>query len=122
MDFLSNHGHVFVCLARDQQALLRDVASNVGISERAVQQLVGDLERAGVIAPVEGGPSQPLRRRRESTLRHWLQATVAVGDFVELFDRDGAGQRRTEPTVEFPSGSRAQGTVTGPPALRSVVN
>ena len=40
--FLSNHGHVLICLARDPEARLRDVAQGVGITERAVQKIVSD--------------------------------------------------------------------------------
>ncbi len=47
--FLSNHGHVLVCLARDPDSRLRDVASRVGITERAVQKILGDLEAAGIV-------------------------------------------------------------------------
>ena len=46
--FLSNHAHVLVCLASDPDARLRDVAARVGITERAVQKIVGDLERPGL--------------------------------------------------------------------------
>lgn len=88
--FLSNHGHVLVCLARDQQALLRDVASSVGITERAVQQMVGDLERAGVIARLRVGRRNHYVVRREATMRHSQEAMVTVGDFLELFERKGA--------------------------------
>ena len=36
----SNHGHVLVCLSRDSEVRLRDVAADVGITERAVQKIV----------------------------------------------------------------------------------
>jgi hypothetical protein len=35
--FLSNHGHVLICLARDPRLRLREVAEQIGITERAVQ-------------------------------------------------------------------------------------
>jgi len=94
--FLSNHGHVLVCLARDRQALLRDVAVNVGITERAVQQMVGDLERAGIIARVRVGRRNHYVVRREATMRHSLEAMVTVGDFLELFERT-VGARAAQP-------------------------
>jgi CHAD domain-containing protein len=64
--FLSNHAHVLVCLALNPDARLRDVAAEVGITERAVQGIVGDLEAAGVIvrcpapAPPGGTPVDPV--------------------------------------------------------------
>ena len=53
--FLSNHAHVLVCLALDRNARLRDVANDVGITERAVQKIVGDLEHAGIIVRERAG-------------------------------------------------------------------
>ena len=46
----SNHGLVLFCLARDPEARLRDVATDVGITERAVQKIVRDLQDGGMIS------------------------------------------------------------------------
>ena len=53
--FLSNHGHVLICLAKQSDARLRDVAEAVGITERAVQSIVGDLEETGAITRIREG-------------------------------------------------------------------
>lgn len=47
--FLSNHSHVIICLARDPEIRMRDVAELVGITERAAIRIVTDLEGAGYI-------------------------------------------------------------------------
>ena len=47
--FFSNYGHVLVCLAQNKQARLRDVAQEVGITERAVQKIVRDMQDAGFL-------------------------------------------------------------------------
>ena len=44
--FLTNHAHVLLCLAEKPDMLLRQVAATVGITERAVQKIVADLETA----------------------------------------------------------------------------
>ncbi len=46
---MSNHGHVLVALARDPDARMRDVAEQVGITERSVQHLVHDLVEEGCL-------------------------------------------------------------------------
>ena len=38
--FLSNHAHVLICLATDPDLVLREVATRVGITERAVQKIL----------------------------------------------------------------------------------
>ena len=47
--FLTNHAHVLLCIAREPEARMRDVAQLVGITERAVQRIVADLEEAEYI-------------------------------------------------------------------------
>jgi len=46
---LTNHGHVLVCIARDPDVLLADLASEVGIRERAAHRIVTDLVDAGYV-------------------------------------------------------------------------
>ena len=47
--FLTNHGHVLAVLHAHPQKVLRDVAIEVGITERAVQKIVQDLEEHALI-------------------------------------------------------------------------
>ena len=41
--FLTNHAHVLLCVARDPQSRARDIAEQVGITERATQRILADL-------------------------------------------------------------------------------
>lgn len=85
--FLTNHGHVLACLAADPDVLLRDVAAHVGITERAVQHIVADLEAAGVITRSRVGRRNRYDVRMGNQLRHPLEASVTVRDFVELISQ-----------------------------------
>ena len=67
--FLSNHTHVLVALAAQPGATLREVAASVGITERAVQRIVAELEAAGVLERHRDG-------RRSGQSRHDLQPTM----------------------------------------------
>jgi DNA-binding MarR family transcriptional regulator len=82
--FLSNHGHVLVCLALDPDVRLRDVADRVGITERAVQQILSDLEEAGYVTKSKNGRRNSYAVRRAGRFRHDLERQVRVGDFLEL--------------------------------------
>lgn len=88
--FLSNHGHVLVCLAKNPDVLLRDVATSIGITERAVQQMVGDLEHAGVILRMRVGRRNRYLVRREERFRHPLEAGMTIGQFTDLVQRGAA--------------------------------
>lgn len=85
--FLTNHGHVLVCLAGDPNVLLRDVAARIGITERAVQQIVADLEAAEVITRHRIGRRNQYVVQRDGAFRHHLEAGVTVGDFIDLVHR-----------------------------------
>jgi predicted transcriptional regulator len=82
--FLSNHAHVLVCLALDPDARLRDVATEVGITERAVQGIVGDLERAAVIVRERQGRRNTYRLNLEAPLRHPLEAHRSIRSLLAM--------------------------------------
>lgn len=82
--FLSNHAHVLVCLAADPDSRLRDIAASVGITERAVQKIVGDLENAGVIVRVRHGRRNSYRLDGSKSLRHPLEAHRTIGALLAL--------------------------------------
>ena len=82
--FLSNHAHVMVALEADPDILLRDVANLVGITERAVHQIIVDLDLAGVVVRTKVGRRNHYTINRAALLRHPLEADVAVGDLLDL--------------------------------------
>jgi DNA-binding MarR family transcriptional regulator len=53
--FLTNHSHVLFCIARDPEVRMRDVAQAVGVTERAVQRIVGELTEAGYLTRERDG-------------------------------------------------------------------
>ena len=83
--FLSNHAHVLVCLASNPNSRLRDVAASVGITERAVQKIVGDLEEAGVILRERSGRRNSYRLDVNVPLRHPLEAHRNVAALLGVF-------------------------------------
>jgi predicted transcriptional regulator len=82
--FLTNHGHVLVCLAATPDARLRDVAERVGITERAVQQIVRELEQSGYVVKQRVGRRNNYTVIRTGRFRHPLESGTAVGEFIDL--------------------------------------
>ena len=82
--FFSNHAHVLFCLAADPGMLLRDVAVQVGITERAVQRIVADLEAAGVLERVREGRRNRYKVDPRVSLRHPVEAHRNIGDLLAL--------------------------------------
>jgi len=82
--FFSNHAHVLVCLARDPEAKLRDIASNVGITERAVQRIISELETVGVLTRHKVGRRNHYELDLEQPLRHPLEAHQSLAAIINL--------------------------------------
>lgn len=82
--FLSNHGHVLVCIAQDPDVRVRDIAERVGITERSVTGILTDLEKANVIEKVKDGRRNSYRIKRRVKLRHPLEAHRTVGSLIDL--------------------------------------
>jgi DNA-binding Lrp family transcriptional regulator len=82
--FLTNHAHVLLCLADDPEIRLRDVAERVGITERAVQRIVADLEQEGYITRFRSGRCNAYEVHRERPLRHEIEAHQSVSQLIDL--------------------------------------
>jgi len=84
----SNHGHVLVFLARDSEARLRDVATEVGITERAVQKIVRDLQDGGMISITKNGRRNCYRIHKKQSLRHKLEANCKLRDLLKVVNKE----------------------------------
>jgi hypothetical protein len=82
--YVTNHGYVLACLALHPELRLRDVASLVGITERAVQKLVSDLEAGGVLQRTREGRRNRYQVNIDLSMRHPLVTHRTVGEFLEL--------------------------------------
>lgn len=85
--FLTNHAHVLLCLAADPESRLRDVADRVGITERAVQRIVSDLEEAGYLTRYRSGRRNEYKVHPNRPLRHDIEAHRNVSELIELVQR-----------------------------------
>jgi len=97
---LSNHGHVLVSLANNSEARLRDVALDVGITERAVQKIVRDLQDGGMISVRKNGRRNCYRIHKKQTLRHRLEAQCTLRDFLSLARKPVKRKRHEKPAAK----------------------
>lgn len=84
--FLTNHSHVLVLLSRNPTLVLREVAEQVGITVRAVQRLIADLESGGIIKREKVGRQNHYRIRTKHRLRHAVESHRTVGDLLALIN------------------------------------
>src|SRR5689334_5610583 len=80
---LTNHGLVLLTIARNPNVRVRDIAAAVGITERATQAILRDLDRDGFIDRSRVGRRNRYSIRRRATLPHALLEPATVGDLVD---------------------------------------
>jgi predicted transcriptional regulator len=85
--FLTNHAHVLLCIAKNPDFRLRDIADFVGITERAVHRIVSDLTEAGFMDVERKGRCNVYIMHPEKNLRHPVEAHRQVADLILLIDK-----------------------------------
>jgi hypothetical protein len=104
--FLSNHAHVLVCIARSSEILLRDVADQVGITERAVQRIVAELEEGQYLTRVRSGRRNKYVVHTDRPLRHPIEGHRNIRALLQM----------VYPTREWAAVGAAPPTGRGPEA------
>jgi predicted transcriptional regulator len=82
--FLTNHAQVLLRIARDSDVTLREVASDVGITERATQRIATDLVAAGFLKRERRGRNNHYAVNRDAMMRHAAQAGHQIGPLLDL--------------------------------------
>jgi DNA-binding MarR family transcriptional regulator len=89
--FLTNHAHVLLCIARDPDIRVRDIALRVGITERAAQKIVHDLADDGYVSVTRVGRRNQYRLLPGGRFRHPLEAAHEVAELLDVFVADDPG-------------------------------
>lgn len=87
--FLTNHSHVLLCLVQDPEARMRDVSEKVGITERAVQRIVSELEAAGYVSRTREGRRNTYEVHGSLPLRHPVEGHQTLNTLIRLILNEG---------------------------------
>jgi predicted transcriptional regulator of viral defense system len=90
VELLTNHAHVLLCVARDPQMRLRDIADCVGVTERSAQQLVCELEEGGYLTKKRSGRRNVYSVEADVRLPNELERGAKLADLLSLLDADPA--------------------------------
>ena len=88
--FLTSHSQVLLCIERNPDARLRDIAGIVGITERAAQRIVSDLVEAGYVTREREGRRNRYALDRSVKMRHPSQFNHEIGELLDLLRLDDA--------------------------------
>jgi DNA-binding transcriptional ArsR family regulator len=88
--FLTNHAHVLLCVARDPGVRLRDIATEVGLTERAAQRIVAELVEAGYLERAREGRRNRYTLNPDLPMRHPMDREHVVGELLATMLGTGA--------------------------------
>ncbi len=95
--FLTNHAHVLLCIARDPQSRARDIAEEVGITERAAQRILADLIADGYITRSKIGRRNLYKINHQGHLRHPVFRDLSIGSLIDVLKGDDQPKPRQIP-------------------------
>lgn len=86
--FMTNHSHVLLLIHGQTDMTVRELASRVGITERAVQRIIQDLEDGGFILRERVGRRNQYVVLMDQPLRHSIEGHRKVGELLTLLAPD----------------------------------
>jgi DNA-binding MarR family transcriptional regulator len=85
--FLTNHAHVLLCLVQNPSERIRDIAAEVGVTERAVQRIMVELEAGGYLERIREGRRNVYKVFSRKPLRHSVEKHRQVHDLIKLIKK-----------------------------------
>jgi DNA-binding MarR family transcriptional regulator len=83
--FVTNHTQVLLCIARDPDVRLRDIADAVGVTVGSAQRILADLVEAGYVQRKRHGRrNRYVVNRAAPMLRHAAQDGHEIGGLLDL--------------------------------------
>ena len=95
---LTPHAQVLLCIARNPDSRVRDIAETVGISERGAHQIVADLVGAGYVRRARVGRRNHYAIETKTSLKHTPVRHRRVASIVALLGPEpSTSERPTKP-------------------------
>jgi hypothetical protein len=90
--FLTNHALALLRIAQDPDARLRDIAANLGITERSAYSIVADLTDAGYVVKHKDGRRNHYQVQTHLPLPDPVDQRPAIGDVLAILTSDAAAE------------------------------
>ncbi len=95
---LTSHALVLLCIAKNPETRVREIADDVGISERGAHQIVADLVEAGYVKRARVGRRNHYAIEERTSLKHLPVRHRRVASIIALLGpeppRSAASTRR----------------------------
>ena len=93
--FLTNHGRVLLCIAQNPDIRLREIATDLGITERHAYAIVTDLTEAGYVVKEREGRRNRYQVQSHMALPELPDREHAIGDVLDVLTGHRAKRRPT---------------------------
>lgn len=111
--FLTNHCHVLACLNQYPGIRIREISTAVGITDRAVLRILGELQEAGALTKIKDGRRNSYRINLDFPLRHPLHSGHTIGEILKDLGKTPLQQDEIDTLLE-----QASGRPPGEPILK----
>ena len=115
---LTPHAHVLLCIARDPDSRVWEIAESVGISERGAHQIVADLVTAGYVKRARIGRRNRYAIEEKTPLESGPVHHRKIASIVALLGPEPAYAAKAKTTP--PPSSKKRLTVQGKNAKKRV--
>ena len=82
--FLTNHGRALLCIAQNPDIRLREIATDLGITERHAYAIVTDLTNAGYVVKEREGRRNRYQVQSHMALPELPDREQAIGDVLDV--------------------------------------
>ena len=123
-NFVTNHGALLSLVATHPQITARDLASQLGITERSVLRIISDLEAEGYLERTRDGRLNYYAVNHDLPMRHPALRETAVGDLLGAlsFSAKNSAKNSAQDSAggsETPGEARREGGSDAPSGNRS---
>ena len=81
---LTNHAHVLLIIAQTPDVRMREIATTIGLTERAVQRIIDELTTSGCIVVTKSGRRNRYQISLDHPLHHPVEHSRNLGDLVRF--------------------------------------
>lgn len=86
--FITNHGAVLALIGKHGQITARDIAAELGITERSVMRIIKDLETEGYIQIERQGRANRYQVNSQATLRRQETRDIVVSELLQVLTKE----------------------------------
>lgn len=105
--FLTNHARVLICVAHDPEIRLRDIGSQLGITERAAHRIITELAVAGYISRQRNGRRNRYTINAQLPLPDAIAREQSIGELLTILTATRDGSTVRSPQTERVTARRA---------------